>query len=120
MQGPTQLVLAGGTVDLRRRKFITPHAEVKLTAREVQVLTHLHMAGGAPVSRETLEREVWEHQPGVQSRAIDQAFKRLRAKLEIDPKSPEHIVTVHGVGYQLLIDTDHTCTKRPHRLHRAS
>jgi DNA-binding response OmpR family regulator len=52
------------------------------------------------VSRLTLMREVWGHQAPVASRTVDTHIFELRRKLEVDPRDPVHILTVHRIGYR--------------------
>jgi DNA-binding response OmpR family regulator len=44
---------------------------------------------------------VWDYDYIGDSRLVDMAVKRLRAKIEDDPSNPQHVVTVRGVGYRL-------------------
>ena len=55
---------------------------------------------GRVLDRQELLKEVWGYRPGVVSRAVDHAVKRLRIKVERDRRRPEHIVTVTGRGYR--------------------
>ncbi|MEZ4238614.1 MAG: helix-turn-helix domain-containing protein [Myxococcota bacterium] len=72
---------------------------VPLTETEVALLRCLVAAGGRPVPREELLREVWGYAPGVRSRTVDTTVQRLRAKIEADPGRPRHLLTVRGTGY---------------------
>jgi DNA-binding response OmpR family regulator len=53
------------------------------------------------VSRPDLLREVWGHQADVLTRTVDIHIAELRRKLEDDPASPRHLVTVWKTGYRL-------------------
>lgn len=74
---------------------------VALTPREFDLLLALLKRRGAVGSRADLLREVWGYQAEVMSRTVDMHVAELRRKLEADPASPRHILTVWKVGYRL-------------------
>ena len=74
---------------------------VALTPREFDLLLALLKRRGAVGSRADLLREVWGYQAEVMSRTVDMHIAELRRKLESDPASPRHILTVWKVGYRL-------------------
>lgn len=76
---------------------------LKYTRREVAILSYLDQKT-APVSREKLLKEVWDYKSTdhLDTRTVDIHIAKLRKKIENDPKSPQHLVTFRGEGYQLL------------------
>ncbi|MFP4380168.1 MAG: response regulator transcription factor [Candidatus Sumerlaeia bacterium] len=74
--------------------------EIDLSLRDVGILRVLHERRGKAVDRHTLFSEVWglDHIPN--SRTLDQHVSQLRKKIERNPKEPEIILTVHGMGYR--------------------
>lgn len=74
-----------------------------LSTRERELLAYLAEHRNRSVSRDELITRVWGYSDSVVSRACDNAVRRLRMKIEADPGRPEHLLTVHGEGYQLLI-----------------
>ena len=96
-------VLGGGAVDLSRGEVRSLERVVSLTALEVELLRFLGAQNGAVTSRADLLREVWGYRSMVRSRAVDHAIKRLRKKIERDQAEPQHLLTVHGVGYRLVL-----------------
>ena len=74
---------------------------VALTPIEFDLLVALLRRGGAVAPRLELLREVWGHQAAVVTRTVDTHIAELRRKLEDDPSSPRHILTVRKVGYRL-------------------
>jgi predicted ATPase/DNA-binding winged helix-turn-helix (wHTH) protein len=94
------LRLRGGVADLTRREFLRGIEVVRLTSTESRLLTFLAGHAGRPIERDELLREVWGYRGGVRSRTVDTTIQRLRSKIERDPAEPEHIVSVHGVGYR--------------------
>ncbi len=77
-------------------------AEHALTAQEVALLQHLAERAGRTVGREELCRAVWgEARPD--SRALDFAVRRLREKLEPDPRNPRVLLSLRGAGLRLVL-----------------
>jgi two-component system, OmpR family, response regulator MtrA len=74
--------------------------EVGLTATEFRLLLELARRPGQVFTRELLLERVWNYEFLGDSRLVDVAVQRLRAKIEDDPGSPRYIVTVRGVGYR--------------------
>ena len=91
---------AGWEFSVSARKLVSPQGEtVQLTRAEHELLTALVGHPGQVLSRERLlaliTHRSWE--PG--DRTIDVLIRRLRRKIEQNPRSPELIVTAHGEGY---------------------
>src|SRR5688572_2227583 len=97
-----RLAVADGTVDLRRGLVHRAGAVVALTTKERELLAFLAERADSAVSRDDLQREVWGWRDNVLSRTIDTTVRRLRAKIEVDPANPVHLVTVHGTGYRFM------------------
>ncbi|ALU43061.1 response regulator transcription factor [Pseudoalteromonas rubra] len=75
---------------------------VKYTRREVSLLSYL-LRQNKPVSRDELLHQVWGYKTvgDIDTRTVDIHIAKLRKKIEQDPKSPRHLVTHRGEGYQL-------------------
>ena len=76
-------------------------AVVELAPKEFDLLLSLLKARGAVVSRLRLLREVWGYSSAVVTRTVDTHIAELRRKLEENPSSPQHILTVRKSGYRL-------------------
>lgn len=74
---------------------------VELAPKEFSLLLALLRARGAVVSRLQLMREVWGYSAAVVSRTVDTHIAELRRKLEENPASPRHIMTVRKTGYRI-------------------
>ncbi len=74
--------------------------ELALTPTEFRLLLELARRPGQAFTREMLLERVWGYGYLGDSRLVDVAVQRLRAKVEADPSSPELIQTVRGVGYR--------------------
>jgi DNA-binding response OmpR family regulator len=77
---------------------------VELTPKEFDLLTALVRRRGRVASRLELLQSVWDHSAAVVTRTVDTHIAELRRKLEVDPGSPKHIVTVRKIGYRLIPD----------------
>jgi len=74
--------------------------ELDLTATEFRLLLELARRPGQVFTRELLLERVWNYEYLGDSRLVDVAVQRLRAKIEDDPRQPALITTVRGVGYR--------------------
>jgi two-component system response regulator MtrA len=100
---PDEEMLAVGDVEIEPVGFRVRKRgeEVALTATEFRLLLELARRPRQVFTRELLLERVWNYDYLGDSRLVDVAVQRLRAKLEDDPKQPTLIVTVRGVGYRL-------------------
>ena len=73
---------------------------VPLTRTEFDVLAELARRPGQVFTREVLLERVWGYDFLGDSRLVDVAVGRLRAKVEPDPAAPTLIITIRGVGYR--------------------
>lgn len=78
--------------------------DTKYTRREVEVLSYLQRQH-QPVSRDELLKEVWGYKitKDIDTRTVDIHIARIRKKIETEPKTPKHLVTHRGEGYQLYV-----------------
>lgn len=73
---------------------------IELSLREVKILDLLSQNKGKVLSREQVFEHCWGDSFFPSSRTLDQHISKLRKRVEIDPKNPKIIKTVHGVGYR--------------------
>ena len=73
---------------------------MELSPRDVRLLQLLYDNAGKALDRHTLFRHAWGEDYFPNSRTLDQHISQLRKRVEVDPKSPRIIKTVHGVGYR--------------------
>lgn len=90
-------------MDVRATEVTRDGNVVPLSAREFQLLRHFMEHSGATISRSELLQEVWGYEDGTFTRTVDVHIASLRQKLEKDPKHPELILTVPGMGYKLKV-----------------
>ena len=75
---------------------------VPLSAREFQLLRYLLERRGTTVSRADILKDVWGYSSDTFTRTVDVHVASLRQKIEEDPKQPQLVVTVPGLGYKFL------------------
>jgi len=90
-------------MDVRATEVTRDGKPIPLSAREFQLLRHFMEHSGATLSRSQLLQEVWGYEDGTFTRTVDVHIASLRQKLEKDPKHPELILTVPGMGYKLKV-----------------
>lgn len=100
--GPEE-VLRVGDLEVDRAAFTARRGErdLALTTTEFHLLATLAGRPGQVFTREMLLEAVWGYDYLGDSRLVDVAVQRLRAKVEDDTAKPRRIVTVRGVGYRL-------------------
>jgi two-component system response regulator VicR len=76
---------------------------VTATHKEIEILRFLWQHRGEVVSRDQLLNQVWGYSENPTTRTVDNFILKLRQKVEEDPAHPHHILTVHGIGYKLII-----------------
>lgn len=89
------------TINVPARTVTKGQNAVALTPKEFDLLLALTRRRGAVASRLELLKEVWDHQAEVMTRTVDIHIAELRRKLEDDPATPRHILTVWKAGYRL-------------------
>ncbi len=99
---PDELRFGGVEIDFRRYEARRNGTPVEMTRKEFAILRFLASRAGEVVTRDDLLNEVWGYESYPSSRTVDNHVAGLRAKLERDSSQPEHIKTVHGVGYKFV------------------
>ncbi|HVY78608.1 MAG TPA: response regulator transcription factor [Solirubrobacterales bacterium] len=87
-------------IDFSRRMVTLRGEEIQVTYVEFEILGALARSPGRVLSRETLLEHVWGDSEYRDPRTVDVHIRHLREKLEKDPKEPEFLFTVRGVGYR--------------------
>lgn len=99
-QGPFQVGAA--TIDPRTFELKRGKTAEELTAKELKLLQFFHAHPGEVLSRDRLLNEVWGYHYYGTTRTLDQVIVQLRKKLGDNADEPNHLITVHGVGYKLM------------------
>jgi len=87
-------------IDSERRAVSMNGSGVELTYVEFEILSSLARAPGRVFTREVLLERVWGDSAYRDPRTVDVHVRHLREKLEKDPRHPEYLLTVRGVGYR--------------------
>ena len=100
---PTRETVSFGDVeiDVSARQVRRAGAAVELTMREFDLLVFLASHPRQVFSRDQLMDRVWGYATAVDTGTVTVHIRRLREKVETDPKRPRHLATVWGVGYRL-------------------
>jgi len=98
-----RFAIGDAEVDLDGYELRRGRTTLRLSPTEAAMLQLLWRERGRVVDRQRFLQEVWGGTP-IGDRTIDTHLLHLRQKLEADPKSPRHLLTVHGVGYRLVVE----------------
>lgn len=101
---PDSLQFGRVSIDFRRFDTRIDDEPVKLTRKEYGIMRLLASRIGEVITRDELLDEVWGYDQYPTTRTIDNHLGLLRNKLEEDPSHPHYLITVHGVGYKLVLD----------------
>lgn len=100
--GATRFEFEDVTVDTRKAEVSRAGVLIELSAKEFQLLRYFLEHRGATLSRDELLQEVWGYEHTPSTRTVDVHVAWLRQKLEANPKTPQLILTVHGLGYKFV------------------
>ena len=92
-------------IDFLKRTVRVRGEEAPLTFVEFEIVSALARAPGRVFTRDMLLARIWGDSAYRDPRTIDVHIRHLREKIERDPKDPEYLFTVRGVGYRFR-DTD--------------
>ncbi|MBY7840329.1 two-component system response regulator TorR [Vibrio fluvialis] len=92
------------TFDIQRRSLTRNGEPVRLTKAEYELLVALSAYPNQVLSRERILNMISHRVDAPNDRTIDVLIRRMRAKMEFDPKNPQIFVTVHGEGYMFAGD----------------
>lgn len=89
-------------VDFRGSAITREGRPVELAAKEFQLLRYFIEHRNATLGREQLLNEVWGYDAMPATRTVDVHVAGLRRKLESNPRQPQFILTLHGLGYKFV------------------
>jgi DNA-binding response OmpR family regulator len=94
--GELEIDISSMTVQVDGRNVLT-------TVREFRLLEYLAAHRGRVLTRDQLLDAVWKETPFVTPRSIDVYIRRLREKIERDPRHPQYLKTLRGIGYRFEV-----------------
>lgn len=90
------------SVDFRKAEVVKDGVPVDLSALEFKLLRYFVEHRGDVLSRDELLNEVWGYDAMPSTRTVDVHVAWLRQKLEDNPKHPQFVLTMHGLGYKFV------------------
>jgi DNA-binding response OmpR family regulator len=102
-QAELSFQIGRATIDPKTYEIRRAGQTDSLTARELKLLQLFHASPGEVLSRDKLLNEVWGYNYFGTTRTLDQVIVQLRKKLGDNRGEPQHLLTVHGVGYKLVL-----------------
>ena len=91
-------------IDFAKRSVRVRGEHVRTTFVEFEILSALALSPGRVFTRDVLLARIWGDSAYRDPRTIDVHIRHLREKVERDPKEPEYLFTVRGVGYRFRDD----------------
>ena len=101
---PNELRFGKVVIDFKRFEARRAGKVLNMSRKEFGILRLLAARVGEVVTRDELLDEVWGYEQYPTTRTVDNHIALLRSKLEEDPSKPRHLLTVHGVGYKLVLE----------------
>lgn len=98
-------IIQVGALSLNFKEYTAEQSgeAIKLSHKEFEIIQYLYQHKNETVDRYDLLENVWGYGENPTTRTVDNFVSKLRQKIEVDPSKPKHILTVHGVGYKLLV-----------------
>ena len=101
---PREIRFGSVWIDFNRFEARKAGKALAMSPKEFGILRLLSARIGEVVTRDELLDEVWGYDQFPTTRTVDNHVALLRSKLEDNPANPKHIVTIHGVGYKLVLE----------------
>jgi DNA-binding response OmpR family regulator len=99
----TEINIGKMKIDFQGYKAFINKETVQMSHKEFEVLHYLWKKRNSTVSRDDLLSEIWGYDENPTTRTVDNFIMKLRHKIEEDPNHPKAIITVHGLGYKLIV-----------------
>jgi len=106
-EASNELIVIGEiTINSATYEVLKNNVPIELTPKEFELLKMLALNKGRVISRDNLLNTVWNFDFIGDTRIVDVHVSHLREKIEIDPKQPQYIKTIRGIGYKLDYKVD--------------
>jgi DNA-binding response OmpR family regulator len=96
-----ELVLGGLRLNTEKKQVLVDGQEVKLTAKEFSILEFLMRHPGKVYSAEEIYERVWHEDAYSVENTVMVHIRRIREKIEINPREPKYLKVVWGIGYKV-------------------
>jgi len=100
---PSEIRIGKLKDDFAGYKAFINNEQTQMSHKEFEILNYLWNNKNNTVSRDDLLSDIWGYDETPTTRTVDNFIVKLRHKIEKDPNHPQIILTVHGVGYKLII-----------------
>lgn len=97
----SKIVIGGLCLDTEEKSVTVDGESVRLTPMEYKILTLLMRNPGRVFSADEIYSKVWNEDACVADNTIAVHIRRIREKIEIDPKKPKYVKVVWGIGYKM-------------------
>jgi len=97
----SEISVGGLKMDLETMNFLVDGESVKLTAKEFRILELLMKNPGVVFSADKIYERVWNETPYSVENTVMVHIRRIREKIEINPKEPKYLKVVWGIGYKI-------------------
>ena len=87
-------------INLAKRRVTLKGEEIELTPKEYELLRELVLNAGTVLEYQRILDAVWGKEYGNAKELVQVTLKRLRAKIEVDPRNPKYVLTISSVGYR--------------------
>ncbi len=98
---PTVLTTGGLSLDTEAHLCTVDGEEVRLTATEYRIVEYLMVNMGKTLSSTQIYETVWNENAFASDKTVTVHIRRIREKIEIDPKNPKYLKVVWGIGYKI-------------------
>jgi DNA-binding response OmpR family regulator len=96
------IILGKLSINFSSYQAVSEGQDIMMSHKEFEILKYLWAHRGETVSRENLLENIWGY-GNTTTRTVDNFIVKLRQKIESDPASPKYLITVHGIGYKLIV-----------------
>ncbi|MCL2068394.1 MAG: response regulator transcription factor [Oscillospiraceae bacterium] len=97
---PANIVSGPFELNLKSRSLAKDGRTIDVTQIEFQLMEHFMQNPNVAMEREEILKQVWGVEYFGDAKIVDVNIRRLRMKIETDPGSPKHIITIWGYGYK--------------------
>ena len=101
IKNSSQLIVGGLTLDKDSKQLFVDGEEVRLTPTEYKIMYFLRTNAGVVFSAEKIYEKVWEEPAYSVENTVMVHIRRIREKIEINPKEPKYLKVVWGIGYKI-------------------
>lgn len=97
----SQYIIGGLCLDTEAKQLLVDGQETKLTATEYKILELLMTNAGIVFSAENIYQKVWNEDAYAVENTVMVHIRRIREKIEVNPKQPKYLKVVWGIGYKI-------------------